>query len=156
MIQNRQCRALSLDARNVAIWYKSGENIYHGLRAVGNSLTTWAISLHGWYEILVRGCCHGDAPSTECHKKVECCASAVVRCRIHRCKYIGFSSRYFSGIGIEVIKSYIWNIISWILTTTIPSCNVGDVCPVWCVRIPLREILRMFVTRNIGIINYCD
>ena len=55
MIQNRQCRALSLDARNVAIWTKSGEKIYlyYGLRAVGNSLTTWAISLHRSYEILV-------------------------------------------------------------------------------------------------------
>ena len=33
-------RALALDARNVAIRTKSGEKIYHGLRAVGNSLTT--------------------------------------------------------------------------------------------------------------------
>ena len=40
----------------------------------------------------------------------------------------------------------------------LPSPNVDEVCPVWCVRIPLREILRtcMFVIRNIGIINYCD
>ena len=28
--------ALALDARNAAIWTKSEENIYHGLRAVGN------------------------------------------------------------------------------------------------------------------------
>ena len=55
MIQNRQCRALSLDARNVAIWTKSGKTIYHGFSVVGNSLTTWAISLHWWYEILVPG-----------------------------------------------------------------------------------------------------
>ena len=41
--------------QNRAIWTKSGEKIYHGLRAVGNSLTTWAISLHRWYEILVPG-----------------------------------------------------------------------------------------------------
>ena len=40
MIQNRQCRAFLLDARNVAIWTKLGEKIYHGLRAVGNSVTT--------------------------------------------------------------------------------------------------------------------
>ena len=53
MIQNRLCRALSLDARNVVIWTKSGEKIYHGLPAVGNSLTTWAISLRRSYEILV-------------------------------------------------------------------------------------------------------
>ena len=41
MIQNRQCRALSLGARNVAIKTKSGEKIYEydGLRAIGNSLT---------------------------------------------------------------------------------------------------------------------
>ena len=33
-----------LHARNVAIWTKSGEKIYHGLRDVGNPLTTWAVS----------------------------------------------------------------------------------------------------------------
>ena len=104
----------------------------------------------------IGACRHDEAPSTECHKNVECCATAVVRCRIHRCQYIGFNSRNFLGIGIKVIKSYIWNIISWILSTTIPSRNVREVCPVWCIRIPLREILRMFVTRNIGIINYCN
>ena len=50
------CRALALDARNVAIWMKSEEKIYHGgLRAVGNSLTTWTVSLNRWYEILVPG-----------------------------------------------------------------------------------------------------
>ena len=32
---------LALHARNVAISTKSGENIYHGLRAVGNPLTTF-------------------------------------------------------------------------------------------------------------------
>ena len=101
-------------------------------------------------------CPHDKAPTIEYHKKVKCCASAVVRCRIHRCSYIGFNSRYFLGIGINVIKIYIWNIISWILSATIPSRNVREVCPVWCVRIPLREILRIFVIRNIGIINYCD
>ena len=30
-------------------------------------------------------CPHDKARTIECHKKVECCASAVVRCRIHRC-----------------------------------------------------------------------
>ena len=99
-------------------------------------------------------CPHDKAPTIEYHKKVECCASAVLRCRIHR--YIGFNSRYFSGIGIKVIKNYIWNIISCILSTTIPSRNVREVCPVWCVWIPLRDISRIFVIRNIRIINYCD
>ena len=40
LIQNRQCRAVALHARNVAIWTKSGEKIYHGLRAIGNPFTT--------------------------------------------------------------------------------------------------------------------
>ena len=44
LIQNRQCRALALHARNVAIWTMSREKIYHGLWAVGNPLTTWAVS----------------------------------------------------------------------------------------------------------------
>ena len=55
----------------------------HGLRAVGKSLTTWAVSaLSVLPKNLVRGP-HDKAPSPEgpeCHKQVECCASAVVRC----------------------------------------------------------------------------
>ena len=47
--------ARSLDARNAANWTESGENIYHGLRAVGNSLPHERYLLHRWYEILVPG-----------------------------------------------------------------------------------------------------
>ena len=36
--------ALALHERNVTIWTRSEEKIYHGLRAVGNPLTTWAVS----------------------------------------------------------------------------------------------------------------
>ena len=63
--------------------------------------------LHRWYEILVRACRHDEAPSTERHKKVECCASAVVPVIPVAVEFIGFNSRYFSGIGIKVIKSYV-------------------------------------------------
>ena len=34
MIQNRQCRALALDARNVVVSTKSGEKIHHGSQGV--------------------------------------------------------------------------------------------------------------------------
>ena len=40
------------------------------------------------------------------------------RCWIYRYQYIGFNSRYFSGIRINVIKSYVWCIIFGISTTT--------------------------------------
>ena len=159
LIQNRQCRALALHARNVAIWTKSREKIYHGLRAVGNSLTTWAVSASS----VVRNFSSGLPPRWRAEHWVlqksrmlciSCRTGRTCCCWIYRCQY--FNSRYFSGIERKAIKSYVWNIISWILMTTIPSRNVGQVCPVWCVRIPLRKIFRMFVTRNIGIINYCD
>ena len=44
LIQNMRYCALALHARNVAIWTKSGEKIYDGLRAVGNPFTTLAVS----------------------------------------------------------------------------------------------------------------
>ena len=54
----------------------------HGLRAVGNSLTTWAVSASS---VVRKKCLFGLAStmkrrSTQCHKKVKSCASAVVRC----------------------------------------------------------------------------
>ena len=53
---SKEAVSLALIGRKeCGVWTKSGEKIYHGLRAVGNSLTTWAISLHWWYEILVMG-----------------------------------------------------------------------------------------------------
>ena len=113
MIQNRQCRALSLDARNVAIWTKSGEKIYHGLRAVGNSLTTWAVSASP----VVRNFSSGLAPTikrqafstTRKSNVIYISCSLVVRCWIYRCWYIGFNSRYFSGIRIKVSKKRLKN-----------------------------------------------
>ena len=62
---------------------RSQEKRYnHGLRAVHNSLTTWAVSASS---VVRKKFEFGLAStmkrcSTECHKKVECCASAVVRC----------------------------------------------------------------------------
>ena len=53
---------------------------------------------------------------------------------------VGYNSRYFSRIKKKVIKSYVWNIIFWISTTTTPP---GEVSAMWCVRISLREILRI-------------
>ena len=54
MVQNRQCRALALDARNAAIWTKSGEKIYHGTRPVGNSLPLTFMSTYSWNLVLFR------------------------------------------------------------------------------------------------------
>ena len=54
----------------------------HGLRAVGNSITTWAVSASS---VVRKTFYFGLAStmkrrSTQCHNKVEYCASAVVRC----------------------------------------------------------------------------
>ena len=68
----------------------------------------------------------------------------------------GLNSRYFSRVGKKVIKSYGWKIIFRILTT-LSSRNVGEISAVWYVLIFLfGEISRIFVTRNIVIINHCE
>ena len=61
---------------------RSREKRYnHGLRAVGNSLTTWAVSASSVVrKILTWAASTMKRRSIEGHKKVECSASAVVRC----------------------------------------------------------------------------
>ena len=54
----------------------------HGLRAVSNSLTTWAVSASSAVrkKILFGLASTMKRRSTQCPEIVECCASAVVRC----------------------------------------------------------------------------
>ena len=88
MIQNRQCRAFALDARNVAIWTKSGEKIYPGSPAVGHSFTTWGVSASS---VLRNN--SGLAPTINCRvlnttrksSVVYISFSLVVRCWIYWC-----------------------------------------------------------------------
>ena len=85
----------------------------HGLRAVGNSLTTWGAS-SVVRKILVRACPHDEAPEHWVPQKSRMlcisCLTVLIIVSLW-CKYVGFNSQYFSGIGIKVIKSYVWSII---------------------------------------------
>ena len=124
LIQNRQCRTLALHAKNVVIWTKSEEKRYLGLRAVGNPLNTWSVSASS----VVRNFSSGLVPTmkrrapstTEKSNVVHQLFSSRTVLNFYR-SYIGLNHRYFSRIKIKVMKSYAWNIICGISTTTTVS-----------------------------------
>ena len=115
LIQNRQCRSLALHAGDVAIWTKSGEKICHCLRAVGNPLTTWAGSASsvdrnfssGLARAMKRQTLSATKESSVVHQLFSSRTLLNLLLLIHRL------SRYFLGIGIKVIKSYVWKIDFW-------------------------------------------
>ena len=125
--------ALVLHARNVAISTNSVEKIYHGLRAVGNPLTTFERYL--FYRRLWNfssGLASTMSRQAVGTKKSRASYISLLISMLSETADLwsygvefssivrpaGYNSRYLSRIRKKVIKSYVWNIIFWVSTTT--------------------------------------
>ena len=151
--------ALIRNRQSVA-WYITTN---HGSRAVGNPLTTWAVSASSVVRNFSTGFGGTGLPPRwsaerlvpQKRRAFYICCSLVVRCWIVTVNTPALILGTFRESKYKSLK-VTSDIQFFQFRLQLPSRNVDEVCPVWFVRIPLREILRMFVTRNIGIVNYCN